>query len=308
MKIRNLRQEKVSNFGVLAAAAVMAISAHAQSVPLEIENGDFEADPVGTAGAKGWIIASDHFWTTDGSVTGGGLDPVSGADGTEKYLSPNRVAGGAGSNPASSFASQSVSIAAYAPEIDGGGVTLDVDYWYVTSKISDERTVISVEFFDSDGGSLGLVTTGDLDASPPPQGSWGEGTIADGAVPVPTLARDFILTLNLRRLGGSATNTGIDEVRASLNGVSVLSDLALSITINAEIPGAFDFEWNSRAGRAYDLVSSTDLTGSPDTWSVWEDKKDILATENGTNILSEIPIGDDKRFFAVIEKDPPTPG
>ena len=82
-----------------------------------------------------------------------------------------------------------------------------------------------------------------------------------------------------------------------------VGSIQLTVTPSSSNLGSFDFDWNSRDGKVYDLVSNTDLSTSPDTWPVWEGRANIVST--GTNILLDgIPGGGAKRFFAVIEKDP----
>lgn len=81
--------------------------------------------------------------------------------------------------------------------------------------------------------------------------------------------------------------------------------LGLTITTNAGTPSNFDFAWDSKEGKLYDLVSSTDLVGPADTWPVWNGQSDLAATPP-LNTLTDIPGGGDtRRFFAVVEKDPP---
>jgi len=310
------KDKKMKLWTLATTTTLLGGSLQAEPVTLNVVNGDFETDASITPGATGWQIEENHFWTSDGTIAGGGLNPTSGANGTTYFLSPNRIDGGANSNPASSFATQNVSVASYAGEIDGEGVTLDVDFWYANSKNTDERTVVSVEFFDSEGISLGSATTGDLTQSPAPAGSWFQysaidpgdylvptnGDLLDLAVPVST--RSFTITLNLRRQGGSATNTGIDEVSATIDGVAEVPPLVLAVAPNPETPGSFDFEWPGRPGLSYDLVSSPDLSTPRVEWLVWEGNANIPGATEGPNTLSAIVVGDKKRFFAIVEKEP----
>lgn len=209
------------------ALATLSLGAHAATISLTVVNGDFEADAHGTPGATGWTIANNHFWTADGT-NGGGLNPVSGANGTAKFLSPNRIDGGAASNPTSSFARQTIDLSSFASDIDGGGVTLDLGFWWSNDHPSEEITNVSVEFFNAGASSLGSASTGDM--SNTPSAAFVQSSISGGAVAVPVFARSFEITLNQRRVGGSATNSGIDEITASLSGVTVIpepSSLAL---------------------------------------------------------------------------------
>ena len=79
----------------------------------------------------------------------------------------------------------------------------------------------------------------------------------------------------------------------------------LRIEGNSSTSGHHDFEWDSRDGKVYDLVSATDLDTAPDSWPVWQGLTNLGATPP-TNILTDIAGGGDpRRFFAVLEKDAP---
>ena len=103
-----------------------------------------------------------------------------------------------------------------------------------------------------------------------------------------------------------------DEIRIGATSADVLvigeesaGDFSVVITPNAVTPGNYDFTWQSQSGKTYDLVSATDLSTPPATWSVWNGQSDIAATPP-SNALTDIPGGGDaRRFFAIIEKDAP---
>ncbi|MCH7228138.1 hypothetical protein [Haloferula sp. A504] len=98
-------------------------------------------------------------------------------------------------------------------------------------------------------------------------------------------------------LGGYFTDDG-----GTLTVVSQSAPLRLTISRNS---GLYDFSWNSRENKVYDLVSSTGLTDPPLAWPVW-DGRSSLAADPPTNTLTGIPGGgDSRRFFAVIERDAP---
>lgn len=88
--------------------------------------------------------------------------------------------------------------------------------------------------------------------------------------------------------------------------------LALMITPNAGNPGHYDFTWAARAGKYYDLLSSTDLSTSPSTWAVYDTDGsggnapwgDIPASPPA-NILSAVAGSGPVRFFALREKQAP---
>jgi len=78
------------------------------------------------------------------------------------------------------------------------------------------------------------------------------------------------------------------------------------ITITPAIAPAtgFDFTWNSRPGKVYDLVTSTDPVTPVAQWPVHASYSDIPATGT-TTTLTAVPVDGPQRFFAVIEKDAP---
>lgn len=100
-----------------------------------------------------------------------------------------------------------------------------------------------------------------------------------------------------------ANRVVFDEV--SIEGLAPegAAGLSLDISLFGDDSDFFNFSWNSKNDVVYDLVSSTDLSTDPGTWSVWEGQSDIPGT--GSEItLNEIFSGDSKRFFAVIERAP----
>lgn len=111
---------------------------------------------------------------------------------------------------------------------------------------------------------------------------------------------------DLRRLRFEANSnakggfTLIDNV--SVTAPSPASTLAVTISPTPDIPGSYDFTWNSQPGKTYDLVTSTDLSTPPSTWPVWQDQSDIPATPP-VNTVTDVPGGGDpKRFFSIIGK------
>lgn len=96
----------------------------------------------------------------------------------------------------------------------------------------------------------------------------------------------------------------VDEIRVAttyaeaVGLVAPAGEVTLSIAANATTPGTYDFSWNGTDGTLYDLVSSTDLSNSPDTWDVWDGQENISGSS-----LTAIPVdGETKRFFAIIAK------
>jgi lysophospholipase L1-like esterase len=82
---------------------------------------------------------------------------------------------------------------------------------------------------------------------------------------------------------------------------------ALAITPNGT---KYDFNWPSKSGKTYDLLSSTDLSGSPTTWAIYDPDGSggnaplgDMRTTAPNNLLSAVPADEPARFFAMREKD-----
>lgn len=108
--------------------------------------------------------------------------------------------------------------------------------------------------------------------------------------------------------GSGNLTFSLGSSRPAINALTIGSQAAdpgfnLSITPNGS---NYDFEWNSKDDKVYDLVSATDLTNAPDTWPVYMGHADIAGTAP-TTMLGGVPGADPERFFAVVEKDPPPP-
>ena len=70
----------------------------------------------------------------------------------------------------------------------------------------------------------------------------------------------------------------------------------------------FDFEWESQAGKVYDLLTAIDLATPIATWPVYNDGETLhenIPAAGTTTTLTAVPGDGAKRFFAVVEKDAP---
>jgi hypothetical protein len=66
----------------------------------------------------------------------------------------------------------------------------------------------------------------------------------------------------------------------------------------------YDFTWDSRNSKIYDLVSSTDLTTPIIEWPVYKGHANIQGTAPSNTLTNVVP-SDSTRFFAVVERDAP---
>jgi hypothetical protein len=66
----------------------------------------------------------------------------------------------------------------------------------------------------------------------------------------------------------------------------------------------YDFRWESKNGKLYDLVTSTDLATPVSQWPVYGGHQNIAGTAP-TNTLANVSPDGTRRFFAMIEKDAP---
>jgi hypothetical protein len=123
----------------------------------------------------------------------------------------------------------------------------------------------------------------------------------------PTAEGEIVL-----KVAGTQPNGSFSTDDGSLNFIGITSavptgDLQLRIAANPSNPGNYDFDWDSQSGKIYDLVSSTDLTTAPATWSVWDGRSDIASGGTVTSLANVPGGGDLRRFFVVVEKNPPAP-
>ncbi|MGB1130924.1 MAG: endonuclease/exonuclease/phosphatase family protein, partial [Haloferula sp.] len=87
--------------------------------------------------------------------------------------------------------------------------------------------------------------------------------------------------------------------------IAVSAELPLTLQISRNGPD-YDFSWNSRVDKLYDLLSSTDLSTPTSGWPVYDDGVTLyenIVPSGLTTVLSAVPSADPRRFFVLRDKD-----
>lgn len=216
----------------LSLTAILAPALPLSADSLTIINGNFNT---GTAGDSsftpitGWTDAgaSAGFWLADDNSPGSSQDPTEGqappveAGESNLFLSANRLAGGAGSQPSSSTLSQTLTIdPTNLAIVQGGEGNITLSFYYFDSDNNDSGT-ITLTFLDSGSTEIGSISTGALPNSAPNATSYNSATAPwtqqalSGAVPSATESIRLDIITN-PRLGGSATNVFFDSFSAQI--------------------------------------------------------------------------------------------
>ncbi len=226
------------------AAILATIALCATAAPLTIVNGGFETGTAGNSSLTpiaGWTDAGGTagFWLQDGDnipVGSGSFpqDPNVPQSGS-LYLTANRLAGAAGSQPASSTLSQTVAIdGGNLILVQSGAAALNLQFFYQDSDGNDSSTV-SVSFLNGTSGLISTVTTGTL-----PDVAANGTAFTSGLAPwtlknlkgaVPSNAEFIRINITTNRIGGSATNVHFD----SFSGVIEQAD-----TDNDGLPDSYE--------------------------------------------------------------------
>ncbi len=197
----------------------------ALAAPLPLVNGDFETGSDGNSSLTpifGWTDSgtSAGFWLQDGS--GGGSfpqDPNVPQSGSF-YLTSNRLAGPAGSQPTSSTLSQVVAVDSVdLALIQAGDAEINLTFFHQDTDSNDSGTVI-VEFLDTSSQIIGSASTGALPniaangtAYSQANAPWTLVTLTN---PLPVGTRSVRLKIQTNRTGGSATNVHFDKFTAEI--------------------------------------------------------------------------------------------
>lgn len=127
-------------------------------------------------------------------------------------------------------------------------------------------------------------------------------------------------TFDEYRIGTNRANDGngpvdaeIDDIRVydfALDEAGILAAMneAGGSSLRLQVEGSGDdlvFSWDSSAGKVYDILTSTDLLGSPGSWPVWQADLAASAPRNVETFARPTGVGEEERFFVVVERNAP---
>ncbi len=202
----------------LAAILFLASSAASSGAPLPLENGDFETGTDGSATIAGWTDnapATPGFWLQDGLAPGSFPgDPTSPQSGL-LYLTANRLANGASSQPQGSTLSQVMTLSGEnLTLVQSGTGAMRLEFYYQDNDVNDSSSV-SVVFLDAASSVISSITTGTL-GNTGPAPSWTLKKLG-AAIPATTTAVRVEIKTDPRLGGTSATNVHFDHFIASVD-------------------------------------------------------------------------------------------
>ena len=185
--------------------------------------------------------------------------------------------------------------------------------YYATSPTvslpANSSTITPYDF--TSGGWTQFGTTQTLTAGTGAAGSPVNGTVDLAGVTARYVAMDVLSRINVTT-GRFQNQVGLSEVVFTELPVPPQPERFQLIITPNETPGLYDFEWDSKPGKAYDLLTSTDLATPISTWPVYDPDGEGgnppyagIPTAGTMTTLTAVPGDGTKRFFAVAEKDAP---
>lgn len=178
-------------------------------------------------------------------------------------------------------------------QVTGASIPI-LDQWHhvAVTRIDDEVTL----YFDGEVDASGIVAAPMVDA--------------DGSLRIGN-REDFVTDFFGRLDDVAIFNGGLtpEQVMAVMSGDFSRFGLGggeLQLRVSADESG-LRFEWESRSGKVYDLVSSADLATAPSTWPVYQVEGLVYGDIPGTDstiVRENVPFTGGQRFFALVEKNP----
>lgn len=210
---------------VLCFVSALGIPECVRAGALTIVNGSFETGNDGDSShtpIAGWIDggASPGFWLQTNNSDGSAQDPTAAYSGS-RYLTANRAAGGAASQPVSSTLSQAIVLSGTNLTAVQIGAKINLTFAYADQDDNDMAQVQLV-FLDGATNEIGSISTGTLPNTGTSATSFQGWAVTNltGYVDVATkLVRIDIIS---SRTGGTAQNLHFDLFTASIDPVPII--------------------------------------------------------------------------------------
>ena len=156
------------------------------------------------------------------------------------------------------------------------------------------------------------------------QGSFEVTRTASGVTTLFTLQEGATVRFSVSGVDNTGAHTSFNTALLRLDqGTGYFDNIKVEVAPDLSTPAPFrlvitrnganyDFEWDSKPGKLYDLITSTDLATPIATWPVHDPDGpggvdpfgDIPSAGATTTILTGVPSSDPRRFFSIREKSP----
>lgn len=206
---------RLAALALLFAVAVCAAPGSAQPAygTNLIVNGDAESD---TGAPDNSTIVKPSGWTTTGEFT---AVQYGASGGFPDKTSPGPADRGKnlfeGGNAANSTATQTISLAPYAADIQAGTVHYEFAGWLGGYSNQDDNAIATVSFVDAAGASLGQATIGSVTAAQRQDVTGLLARTQSGLVPKG--ATNAVVTITITRVAGEYNDGSVDNLTLKLS-------------------------------------------------------------------------------------------
>lgn len=210
MRLQAFRTAGVAAFGVLALSITVTAGVFAAEIygTNLVVNGNAEAGPGAPSSSA---VMKPPGWTTTGQFTAVKYGASGGFPDKTDPGPPDRGANFfAGGNVAVSTATQTISLAAAAADIDKGAVTYALSAWLGGYSTQDDNAKLMLIFKGADGASLGQAQLGPVLAAE--RKSKSGFLLKKASDTVPKGARSATVTLTMTRAVGTYNDGEADDV------------------------------------------------------------------------------------------------
>jgi PEP-CTERM motif len=216
------------------ALSLLVLALSASGATVSIVNGGFDSGTEGSSTITGWTttLGATGFWLQDGLGTNGSFpqDPSEPQAGTY-YLTANRLAGAAGSQPTKSTLSQTITLDTTNQTLVTLGTAEIMLHFYYQDTDSNDSSSVSLSFLNSSSSLISTITTGTL-ANIAANGTaysrvsapW---TLVNLSGQVPTDTVSVQINISTNRAAGTSTNVHFDSFSSEIVTVPEPSSAAL---------------------------------------------------------------------------------